>query len=361
MRRWKKKILFFILYCVFLLVCCEAAIRLLIYVDSPFKKRLLFLDSNDSSRRLRFIERRTRYGRPERSYNKYDPLRGWALRPDLRGLVVSYTEVINTNSKGIRGIVEYDYEKPEGKKRILVLGDSFTFGVGVKDNETYPYFLQEMLPGAEVINFGVPGYGHDQMLIYLKEEGIKYKPDIVILGFLTGDMPRNIWAFIDYAKPNFKVINGRLTLMNSPVPSVEVMLKKEFYRLKVLDILNAIYKESRWKRGLDADEMYKVTQAMLVEMVKTIKAMGALPVFVYLPDGLDTEDETRDDFFSTFCLSQKVDCLSLRSVFNERLGKGETLRAGPGSHYSIWGNQVIAGEIKGYLAEKTLLDNPAGL
>jgi hypothetical protein len=41
-----------------------------------------------------------------------------------------------------------------------------------------------MLPHTEVINMGVHGYGHDQMLILFGEEGVKYEPDIVILGFL---------------------------------------------------------------------------------------------------------------------------------------------------------------------------------
>jgi hypothetical protein len=42
----------------------------------------------------------------------------------------------------------------------LILGDSFTFGDEVSDNETYSYYLQQMLPHTEVINMGVHGYGH---------------------------------------------------------------------------------------------------------------------------------------------------------------------------------------------------------
>ena len=49
-------------------------------------------------------------------------------------------------------------------------------------------YFQELLPQAEVINFGVHGYGHDQMLIFFKEEGVKYKPDVVILGFVYQDL-----------------------------------------------------------------------------------------------------------------------------------------------------------------------------
>jgi hypothetical protein len=50
------------------------------------------------------------------------------------------------------------------------------------------------------INMGVHGYGHDQMLILFGEEGVKYEPDIVILGFLPLDMARNVLKFRDFAK-----------------------------------------------------------------------------------------------------------------------------------------------------------------
>jgi hypothetical protein len=86
---------------------------------------------------------------------------------------------VSSNSTGIRGKTEYSYNKIPGKARILILGDSFTFGGEVSDNETYPFYLQQMVPNCEAINFGVYGYGHDQMLVYLKEEGLKYKPDII--------------------------------------------------------------------------------------------------------------------------------------------------------------------------------------
>ena len=41
--------------------------------------------------------------------------------------------------------------------RILFLGDSYTFGDNVSDNETYPFYLQQMLPNTEVINMGGMG------------------------------------------------------------------------------------------------------------------------------------------------------------------------------------------------------------
>jgi hypothetical protein len=93
-------------------------------------------------------------------------------------------KTLNSNSKGLRGKAEHEYQRTAGKRRILVLGDSFTFGEEVSDDETFPHYLESALPNTEVVNFGVQGYGHDQMLLCLKEEGVKYYPDIVILDFL---------------------------------------------------------------------------------------------------------------------------------------------------------------------------------
>jgi hypothetical protein len=73
-----------------------------------------------------------------------------------------------------------------------------------------------MLPHTEVINLGVHGYGHDQMLILLKKEGVKYEPDIVILGFMPIDMSRYLLKFRDFAKPRFILKGGKLKLTGSP-------------------------------------------------------------------------------------------------------------------------------------------------
>jgi hypothetical protein len=118
----------------------------------------------------------------------------------------------------------------------LILGDSFTFGDEVSDDETYAFYLQQMLPQAEVINMGVHGYGHDQMLILLREEGIKYEPDIVIVGFLALDMSRNLLSFRDFAKPRYVLEKGKLRLTGTPIPRPEEILKWDWARPRVVVI-----------------------------------------------------------------------------------------------------------------------------
>jgi hypothetical protein len=155
----------------------------------------------------------------------------------------------------MRGFSEYAYEKPVGTLRVLTFGDSFTFGEEVSDNETFSYYLEKLLPGSEVINFGIHGYGHDQMLLYLREEGIKYHPDIVILGFVGEDMERNMTSFRDYAKPRFVLDGGRLVLTNTPVPRIEETLGREPWRSKFLDVLTLL--RDRYRKRFEAPELQR--------------------------------------------------------------------------------------------------------
>lgn len=98
--------------------------------------------------------------------------------------------------------------------RILILGDSQAFGVGVNDQETFAYQLEELLTihfkdmDMQVINGGVPGYGTGEELAFLKTRGPILKPDLVILQFLSvNDFEENRSHAAEWAA----VKDGRLT------------------------------------------------------------------------------------------------------------------------------------------------------
>jgi hypothetical protein len=83
--------------------------------------------------------------------------------------------------------------KSDGEFRILMLGDSFTFGYGVENDETISKVLENKLrdamPGRHVtvINAGVVGYGPWQELLLLKQSGFELKPDLVIMQTFTNN------------------------------------------------------------------------------------------------------------------------------------------------------------------------------
>jgi len=166
------------LYLIFLLILFEGLARLC-FIIPPISNRLMY--EEDSTWRRIWIARHMDQTEVFYSFDALDPTKGWKSEPNMRDLAVFDQKILNTNSRGLRGKKDFSYDRDPNKLRILILGDSFTFGDEVSDNETYSYYLQKMLPNAEIINMGVHGYGHDQMLIYLEEEGVKYKPDIFII------------------------------------------------------------------------------------------------------------------------------------------------------------------------------------
>ena len=117
-----------------------------------------------------------------------DPKLYWKLKPNQDCYTKIGHQPVHINSQGTRG-PEFQTEKPANTVRILSLGDSRTFGWGLADEETYSRRLEQMLQayvGAgkkiEVINAGVNAWSYPQMLVYFRDFGLKYRPDLVILG-----------------------------------------------------------------------------------------------------------------------------------------------------------------------------------
>jgi lysophospholipase L1-like esterase len=69
---------------------------------------------------------------------------------------------------------------PAGKRRILVLGDSFPMGLFVSTEQTFPKRLAAYTPQSEVLNLGVQGYGPDQELLILRRFGHTLKPAALV-------------------------------------------------------------------------------------------------------------------------------------------------------------------------------------
>src|SRR5439155_17412844 len=114
----------------------------------------------------------------------------------------------------------------QGKFRILVLGDSFTEGLQVEQDETFPKLLEQRLgDGVEVLDAGVSAYGTDSELLFWESEGWKYRPDLVLLAFNTGnDILENHYGLmrgthVPYPeKPQFALQDGRLVREDFPLP-----------------------------------------------------------------------------------------------------------------------------------------------
>ena len=153
----------------------------------------------------------------------YDPVRGWQLRPGAIGLQRSegHAHVI-INDGGFRG-PEVPIAKPPGVLRIAVLGDSFTEAMHVPYDETFCAVIERHLAScplggrrAQVLDFGVSGYGTGQELLTLRQQAWRYAPDVVILAFFAGNdvsdnsaaLDSESWLNGEKCRPHYAVRNG---------------------------------------------------------------------------------------------------------------------------------------------------------
>ena len=140
---------------------------------------------------------------------------GWTLRENVSGVASNepWQADLATNAFGFRDVNHP--EKAAGVTRVAVLGDSFVFGSGVKQDEVVTRRLAALLgPSFEVINLGVPGYGTDQALITLRRWGPRLSPDIVLAGFFWNDVMENASAeMYGMKKPRFVLAGDSLALV----------------------------------------------------------------------------------------------------------------------------------------------------
>lgn len=155
---------------------------------------------------------------------QYDREIGWVHRPGYSwdGHTVS--------PQGLRGTRLYSETPAIPDKRLLCLGDSFTFGYEVGDDETYPAHGERLAPGTEWINLGICGSGLTQSLLQYRKNGRRFGGKHVIIGFMTNNQKRTVNAFrpiVDptgsmtpLAKPFARITNGELSIEPNPFQDV---------------------------------------------------------------------------------------------------------------------------------------------
>ena len=115
-------------------------------------------------------------------------------RPNIHGRYAVpgvFDTTVTINSQRLRSETEYGFEPPAEVTRIAVLGDSFTFGIGANDGETYPAQLERMLRETvrvQVINAGVGGTGTGEQARRFDLLVKQFHPHIVVLTAISNDV-----------------------------------------------------------------------------------------------------------------------------------------------------------------------------
>ena len=281
------------------------------------------------------------------------PVLGYRLSPLLRD------RVIRTNSQGLRDR-EHSPVKPQGTKRILGIGDSFTFGYRVNLEECYLKQLERRLKAGsqrwDVINAGVTGYNMWQYLAYFKHYGCRYEPDLVTIGLF----------FDDYNGDPADAVKGS---WNVSYPAFSFLRIVNFSR-NCVDLLQYRYRHlfgARWLNSAEgrrkhlqgtqdyllltgkADpEKYNKLERSLKEFSALAKSHGSEVLVVLIPDVIQLkhpEVQVLNRIGRDICGRANVDFLDITPVF-EKVPDIRSLYLLPyDAHISPQGHQIIAEEL----------------
>lgn len=248
-----------------------------------------------------------------RSMMTYDELLGWRHVPNSKAWseTPEYKVQYIINSKGLRD-KECSYNNEPGKLRIICLGDSVTFGWGVDRNSLFTEMLEGYFTNVEVINMGVQGYGIDQELIFLEQEGVKYQPDLVLVYVIPADLERACYSKMwRRPKPKFLLDKGRLILSNIPVPRVDTFYRNHHMLVRIRHYLaqksylfyfiqHKFYprNEPKIKNSIDEDIKEELAEAIFKEMYTSVKRLHAKILIVgNLSDNIQKFFRENDIYF----------------------------------------------------------------
>jgi GDSL-like Lipase/Acylhydrolase family len=142
----------------------------------------------------------------------YDSELGYVPRPGASNFG---PDRVNVDDNGLRK--NGSLMTPPGPP-ILAVGDSFTWGSQVGDDQSWPAHLEQML-GRRVLNAGVNGYGVDQIVMRAERLVPIHRPVVVVVAIIGDDIKRCAYAYRHRRWRPYYTVNGdSLELHNVPIP-----------------------------------------------------------------------------------------------------------------------------------------------
>lgn len=269
----------------------------------------------------------------------YDPSLGWKSKNSCTNLENGIT--FSTDSIGMRHI-PYGND-PSARSKILFIGDSFTEGAEVSDSFSFPALLQKIRPDLKILNSGVGGYSHSQMLLLLKERILQLQPTQVILGFVNDDVSRNQLVFNGFAKPAYSIKDNKLVLKNGNVKPPKVLLDEHPFKSSTFLLLRFLISH---KQTYSNNDDIEVTRLLISEMNETC-AQNKIPfIAILIPTISELQHATDKSIFDVFeknFASDAITFYSLEAVFKKEQDVAEDGK--PNGHWGEKANAVIASEL----------------
>ena len=320
----------------------------------------------------------------------YDSILGWTVAPSRQnatGQDASSAEGLRAPRVGMsfadRRTRHSGLPEKPATVRVALMGDSMTYGYEVRCEDSWGHALETQLgPAVQILNFGVSGYGLNQVLLRYERDTQPWKPQIVLIGITSEEIRRIIsvynflmnpdWVGLPFVRPRLILKNGTPSPINQPVPTpTEVFAHTTIRELPNLD-QDAYFRRLEWERhglwhllqksylfrllislrppsdppweGVSQETMIALAQHVLTTLVRDVREQGAIPLVVHFPyqSELRMTAEYGDRYIPLSVQMLRdtgIDYYDATACLIEAKALDEFM---PGSHYSPRANAVIA-------------------
>lgn len=237
----------------------------------------------------------------EQAWSMPDPELGWVNKPGMARSSEPGNALMTFSADGSRASPLLQSKK-EVPLRVLVVGDSFSQGHSVADDETFVHFLNERFPQIRFESFGTGGYNTLQSMMMAERVLTRWETQdvrviLVIYGFIYDHLQRNVgkWRQMladssgrHYISPPHARQRGR-ELDLQPYRELEPW---PFERISV--ILSLLHKAwLRYGYDVTGSEALEVTNRLVERFAQTVRAHGSLPLLVALDGNRPIQDVIR--------------------------------------------------------------------
>ncbi len=255
-------------------------------------------------------------------------------------------------------------ERVPNKYRILVLGDSFTEGVHVGEADLFSALLEASGDDLEVINTGVGAWGTVQQFLYLRDEGLCFAPDHIVLMFYENDLDDNVLPYAPRisSRPHARLEGEEVRLIENcddesylqyvvPIPGRAFLLERSylFYAFndrvwfpRNRDALLKIEKADRNAIGRDAK--LRVFFDVLARIKTVAEEAGAHLNLVLIPtsSGVAEGDSEIHERILSRTEAMGIETRSLLPPLKEALDDGRSPYFDVDIHWNRTGHRVVA-------------------
>jgi lysophospholipase L1-like esterase len=332
---------------------------------------IFFVSGEILSRAFDLVDRLNHF--PRRLFMATDDARlPYAMRPgidtDVRGFRVQVNEL------GLRGPSVEPTPAP-GVHRVLALGDSVTFGEGMRVDEAFPALLERELNARgtqrwEVVNAGVEGYNTAAELAYLERRGLALGPSTVVVGFnlndfdyapvlgplgvLTNDQSQRMSSgSLANVSEFYLVLRWMARQITSTVrggPAATAPEPAPGDPFQPLDRYVSALRKAYYRQP--NDERWSVLEQSLAGLGALARARGVRLVIAIVPDGdqvgVAEPDLTPQQKLVAICARERIECVDLHPDFAAQSADGPLFL--DIMHPNPKGQQIIARRLASILA-----------